>query len=106
MPSVPSRINVLGAAYTVQFKKLKAMFGRCTFLRKKIDISPDLCLRAEQQTTIHELLHAIRHEQGREYMNEVEEDFVNSLANGLLEVLQQNPRLVAYLLHHEQQQHQ
>jgi hypothetical protein len=51
-------------------------------------------------TLVHEVFHAIRHCQGRESGGEVEEDYVRTLATGLVGVLSDNPQLATWLFSH------
>lgn len=53
-----------------------------------------------KDTVLHEVLHAIRQSQGREYGGEVEEDYVRSLATGLTVVLRDNPEFAKWLISH------
>lgn len=49
-------------------------------------------------TVIHEVLHAIVHTQGIPINDELEEQVVNALANGLTQVIRDNPHLMQYIL--------
>lgn len=49
-------------------------------------------------TLIHECLHAIYHTQGIKTDGDVEELVVNSLANGLVQMIRDNPQLIEYIL--------
>lgn len=49
-------------------------------------------------TLIHEILHATCYTQGIKMTHEEEEFVVNSLANGLVGVIRENPFLVEYIL--------
>ncbi|QSI31481.1 hypothetical protein GNX71_18610 [Variovorax sp. RKNM96] len=51
-----------------------------------------------KDTIVHEVFHAIRHTQGRENGGAVEEDYVRSLATGLIGVIQDNPAFAKWLL--------
>lgn len=51
-----------------------------------------------KDTVLHEVMHAIRHTQGREYGGEVEEDYVRSLATGLIAVFKDNPEFAKWLI--------
>lgn len=63
-----------------------------------IQIRGNQSLYSQQDTLLHEVMHAIRHAQGYEYGEEVEEGYVRSLATGLLGVLHDNPKLADWLL--------
>jgi Zn-dependent peptidase ImmA (M78 family) len=52
-----------------------------------------------RDTLLHEVMHAVRYYQGREYGGEVEEDYVRSLATGILGVLDDNPQFAKWLIH-------
>lgn len=49
-------------------------------------------------TLIHECLHAIYHTQGIKTDVDTEELVVNSLANGLVQMIRDNPQLIEYIL--------
>lgn len=49
-------------------------------------------------TLIHECLHAICHTQGIKLDNDTEEMVVNNMANGLVGLIRENPKLIHYLL--------
>lgn len=49
-------------------------------------------------TLIHEVLHATVYTQGIKMSHEEEEFVVNSLANGLVGVIRENPLLIEYIL--------
>lgn len=98
MPARPRSINVCGRPYTVRTATLVNAYGECDGDAGAIRIDPAACnsLAAEQDTVLHEVLHAICRQQGRAY-TKTEERFVTSITPGLLSVLRSNPALVAYL---------
>ena len=51
-----------------------------------------------KDTLLHEVFHAIRYQQGREDGGKVEEDYVRSLATGLIGVLSDNPTFAKWLI--------
>ena len=51
-----------------------------------------------KDTVLHEVMHAVRYMQGREDGGEVEEDYVRSLATGVLGVLRDNPTFARWLI--------
>lgn len=52
----------------------------------------------KSNTMLHEVLHAVWHTQGLRTEDGAEERVINSLTNGLHQVLRDNPALVAWLL--------
>lgn len=72
--------------------------GTCSGDEALILIDTPACGDAfgEQDTVLHEVMHAIFRQQGRPY-TKAEEKFVTLMAPGLLPVLQANPALVRFL---------
>ena len=50
----------------------------------------------DRTTLLHEIMHAILRQQGRYYCK-AEEEYVTALANGVITVLDDNPKLRKYL---------
>lgn len=100
MSTRPTTIDVCGRTYKVKATDLseyRAM-GLCDGDLGYIHIDPVACstVCAERDTVLHEALHAVFRQQGREY-TKAEERFVTALAPGLLAVIRHNPRLIRYL---------
>ena len=90
----PETIRILGKIYRVSRKVMKKSFGQCDHGQLKITINPKQAKQQEQDTVLHEVIHAV--EYGMQL--EMEEEQVHSLASGLYAVLRDNPKLVKYLL--------
>jgi hypothetical protein len=52
----------------------------------------------QSNTLLHECLHGVVHSQGIQLEDKVEEMIVNSMSNGLTQLLRDNPGLVKFLL--------
>ena len=98
MSTRPEVINICGRPWDVieQDLSLHSAAGVCDTDQQRILLHPDQPLVGEQDTVLHEVLHAILRQQGRPY-TKAEELHVTALAPGLLSVLQENPALVRYL---------
>lgn len=92
-----SNVRVLGRVYKI--KRLKRMkdAGNCDYVKAELRVSANQDDLEQKDALLHEVMHAIRYQQGREYGGEVEEDYVRSLATGLIAVLQDNPDFAAWL---------
>lgn len=101
----PTRIRVVGKVHTVHYVPAgDAMlrdgpddaapgFGRHDGKTLVIAIEEGQPLANEQDTMLHEVLHAVEDAMGMD----VPEDVVEKFATGLLAVLKDNPGLVSYL---------
>lgn len=78
--------------------KLPDAYGQWHESGGKIDYRTRLTRIDLRDTILHELLHAIRSTQGREYGGEIEEDYVRSLATGLVGVFDDNPEFAHWLI--------
>lgn len=78
--------------------RLPDVYGQWHEAGGKIDYRTRLASIALRDTLLHELMHAIRSTQGREYGGEVEEDYVRSLATGLIGVFDDNPEFAQWLI--------
>lgn len=98
MSTRPDVIRVAGFEWEVQVADLSAhnAHGLCNPSDHTITLDPGQTLQTEQDTLLHETMHAILRQQGRPYTR-AEETFVTALATGLLGVLHDNPALVKYL---------
>jgi hypothetical protein len=101
----PARIRVIGKVHTVHFVPAghallrdgpddpKPGYGRHDGATLTIAIEEGQPLANEQDTVLHEVLHAVETAMGMDVAEEVVEKF----ATGLLAVLKDNPGLVTYL---------
>jgi hypothetical protein len=91
----PERIRVLGKRFTVDFGGALAedLNGECDTDKQVISVRDGQPLESEQDTLLHEVLHAIDEAMGLK----LKEAQVKGAATGLLAVLKDNPALAAYL---------
>lgn len=96
----PKSITILGRPFRFRKRRASSMpeaAGLCHRGDGLIDIQAGQRPFDEADTILHEVFHAIRYCQGREDGGETEEDYVRSLATGLIGVLQDNPEFAAWL---------
>jgi len=75
-------------------------YGDFTQSLLKIRVSDGTKLSISQNTLLHEVLHSIYHAYNM-YSEDDEERTVTAMANGLIQVLQDNPALVNFLMDEE-----
>lgn len=101
MSARPVKLDVLGRTYAVRSADLTrvAAYGTCDGDAGVISIDPVACGSTynEQDTLLHECMHAVLRQQGRAY-TKAEERYVTALATGTLALLRNNPALVRYLM--------
>lgn len=95
----PHEVNVAGCPWSIEDGDLGHLgaVGYSDPSLHRITIHPGQTLRNEQDTVLHEVMHAVLRQQGRPY-SAVEERYVTALATGLLGVLHDNPALTKYLM--------
>jgi len=101
----PSRIKILGKVYTVDFVPEGTQglegddCGLCDSEKLLISVKDGQPAYNEQDTVLHEVIHAITHQMDIEkFMGKHEEKIVRTLATGLLAVIKDNPSsLLSYL---------
>lgn len=99
----PASLEVLGQTVSLVMRPQADMpeaYGYWHEQPRSIDLRDDQSALDLRDTTLHELMHAIRSLQGREYGGRVEEDYVRSLATGLTVVLRDNPEFARWLIGH------
>ncbi|SEJ85374.1 hypothetical protein SAMN03159494_03594 [Achromobacter sp. NFACC18-2] len=99
----PESLGVLGQSYTIQSlpaDQLPEAYGLHWADDRRIEVRDSMSPFDLRDTTLHEVFHAIRAAQGREYGGETEEDYVRSLATGLTVVLRDNPAFAKWLINH------
>lgn len=90
-------LRILGRSWTVVWvDDLADNFGECDQEQGSIEIVDGLDSYMDRTTLLHEVMHAILRQQGRYYCK-AEEEYVTALANGLVTVLDDNPKLRKYL---------
>jgi len=102
----PTRIKILGKVYKVRVVTERAQgfedgdYGECDNDKHVISILAGRSLGNDQDTLLHECIHAICFQMGVDgAINKrgTEEQWVQGLATGLLAVMKENPSLVRYL---------
>ena len=71
--------------------------GLCDYAAATIKVQSDQDEHEQKDALLHEVMHAILYQQGREYGGDVEETYVRALATGLIAVFQDNPEFAAYI---------
>lgn len=96
----PLKIRILGKQFTVAYLnadhaewKGEDLYGREDSDRQHLFIRESLPLETEQDTVLHEVIHAVDKAMG----GDMGEDAVLKLATGLLAVIKDNPSFVRYL---------
>jgi hypothetical protein len=93
----PERIEVIGKRFSVEYPTGapldEGLNGECDTDKQKILVRDGQPLESEQDTLLHEVLHAVDEAMGLK----LKEYQVKGAATGLLAVLKRNPALVAYL---------
>ena len=91
----PAHIRILGKRFAVSYPETVDgdLVGECDTDKQTITVQDKLPLESEQDTLLHEVLHAID-----EMVDaKMKESQVKILATGLLAVLKDNPKLVSYI---------
>lgn len=101
--NLPTPVKI--AAFDIQLEhfnsnqaRTEASYGQWRSLEQKILVDRDQNPLTTLSTVLHELLHAIRWAYGVE-PKDSEERQVNVEANGLTQVLRDNPHLLAWINH-------
>ena len=90
-------LEILGRGWTVEWvDDLGNNFGECCQEQGTIKVISGLDSYMDRTTLLHEIMHAILRQQGRYYCK-AEEEYVTALANGVITVLDDNPKLRKYL---------
>lgn len=89
----PERIRILGKAFKVTNIVPDELLGECDTDTQTLAIRDGQPLESEQDTILHEVLHAVDEAMGLK----LKEAQVKGIATGLLAVLKDNPALAAYL---------
>lgn len=93
----PNTLAVLGRDWSVEWvDDLGNNFGECDQEQGTIEVVSGLDSYMDRTTLLHEIMHAILRQQGRCYCK-AEEEYVTALANGVITVLDDNPKLRKYL---------
>ena len=94
----PAKASIIGNRYAIHYEpaehpKLEGDMGCCEFDELAIYIREGQPLQSEQRTVFHEVLEAVN--EGMKV--KLRHDQIEQLEIGLMQVLQENPALVAYL---------
>ena len=90
-------LNILGRVWSVEWvDDLGNNFGECCQAHGTIEVISGLDSYMDRTTLLHEIMHAILRQQGKYYCK-AEEEYVTALANGVITVLDDNPKLRKYL---------
>lgn len=92
-----NNVRILGRKYAVVSKDIEGLFGRCDNAKAVITVCEDQDAHSAKDTLLHEIMHAVLHQQGYDNPYKEEERYVRPLATGILTVLLENPALVKYL---------
>lgn len=96
---IPKRLRINGRVFRLTAMPAEsAALGLMHGDAGEIQIKPCDDMFVTKDTVLHEVMHAIRYMQGREDGGEVEEDYVRSLATGVLGVLRDNPTFAKWLI--------
>lgn len=97
---LPRSIDILGRKWSTRSKRMHNL-GQCVFDDSLIEYKAGLKAQEKRDVVLHEIMHAVRFMQGHEYGEDVEENYVRSIATGLISVFDSNPKLAAWLLNKE-----
>lgn len=90
-------IHILGRDWSVEWvADLGDNFGECDQEAGSIELVEGMDSYMDRTTLLHEVMHAILRQQGRYYCK-AEEAYVTALANGVITVLDNNPKLRRHL---------
>lgn len=94
---LPDTVRVLGREYTILREPDSTNMGSCHNALGVINVTPEQDAFSAKDTLLHELMHAILHQQGYTHSYKKEEAFVRPLATGIMTVLQDNPAFAKWL---------
>jgi len=87
----------MGRKYKIVHERMEDNHGLCDSNLGLIKLDRGLEQQLAREIILHEAMHAVLRQQGREY-TKVEETYVTALAPGLVSVLRANPKLVHTIL--------
>jgi hypothetical protein len=97
----PKSIRVMGKLYKLRFIPTSPIehnnLGQCDHKKMLITIEDDQIPVEELDTVIHEILHAIWYQMSIGEGPMEEEPLVRRTANGLLQIILDNPELLKYI---------
>lgn len=90
-------LRILGRDWTASWvDDLDNNYGECDQEHGTVKVVSGLDSYMDRTILLHEIMHAILRQQGRYYCK-AEEEYVTALANGVITVLDDNPKLRKYL---------
>jgi hypothetical protein len=98
---IPQTVKVGPHVYSILRKpstQMKGDLGVCSFDQLEIWVKARMRKTKAQEVLLHEVLHATTHPSFNGNKKMDDESFVNAVAPVLLQVLNDNPELVAYLV--------
>ena len=106
MAIIPETIKIGCITYTVALIKKKQLgdyWGRLDKIKQVVEILHSLAPQRKAETLFHEVLHGAYELAGLNHIEEPsEEQVVNGLSYQLVQILRDNPNLVAYVLEPEE----
>lgn len=96
---MPQTVKIGPHVYSIVRKSKRDMedLGQCDFNNVQISIRKRLHLQKAMEVLVHEILHGCTYPSMAAVSNKTDEDFVDVTAPMLLQVLKDNPDLLAYL---------
>lgn len=101
--SRPARLRILGKQYKIVYEprggtlvESEHEYGECDFDKQTLTILEGQPLESEQDTVLHEVLHAVDGAMIDE-KDQASEAVIRRVATGLLAVIKDNPRFLSYL---------
>lgn len=92
----PLSVRVNGRDYKIRRLPIEDS-GECDYNKAVITASSHLDPFDLRDAVLHEVMHAVLYQQGRENAGPVEELYVRALATGIVGVFQDNPQFAAWL---------
>jgi hypothetical protein len=86
------QIRIGAITYQIEEHKLRGACGECNYEQARIRISPKLAGQLKRVTLWHEIIHAVLFNAGV-YAPEHDEQQIDALAHGIVQVLDDNPIL-------------
>ena len=100
----PQRVRVLGKQFAVAYVPAgddalknaegEDCLGMCSPARQTVHVEDGQPLETEQETTLHEVMHAIEDAMGLD----LDETVISQMSKGLIAVVKDNPSFVRYLM--------
>ena len=99
--NMPKKVKVGAVGYTVHMldKKDKVQYGVCIYDHQRIYLSQNMKHQQASDTLLHEVLHAIWNEAGRDHIPELNtETVVRTMATWLRMVIVDNPDFARFIV--------